>query len=69
MRLVELEKEIKELKKLLTEATTLSKQLKSVLESIEEIKNRVFQLRILHQLLAVLIVVDGLCQLAKDKFR
>ena len=42
MRLVELEKEIKELKKLLTEATTLSKQLKSGLESIEEIKNRVF---------------------------
>lgn len=42
MRLVELEKEIKELEKLLTEATTLSKQLKSVLESIEEIKNRVF---------------------------
>lgn len=42
MRLVELEKEIKELKKLLTEATTLSKQLKSVLENIEEIKNRVF---------------------------
>ncbi len=31
MRLVELEKEIKELKKLLTEATTLSKQLKSFL--------------------------------------
>ncbi len=41
MRLVELEKEIKELKKLLTEATTLSKQLKSVLESIEEINGGV----------------------------
>lgn len=44
MEVSELEENIKELIKLLTEATNLSKQLKSVLEDIEKIKDQVFQI-------------------------